>query len=137
SKNFTVRSNISSPANSRRNSELEKLRADTKSKFEDMEKLLDNTIKNKIKSRSNATSPVKVIKHQSKHFEDSHLKNLLEQLSMTSVTIEKEIKMNHYLHYLRTLILILLTMKINLKPLSKQKYYQGITRDIRWISYTN
>jgi hypothetical protein len=92
SKNFTVRSNISSPANSRRNSELEKLRADTKSKFEDMEKLLDNTIKNKIKSRSNATSPVKVIKHQSKHFEDSHLKNLLEQLSMTSVTIEKEIK---------------------------------------------
>jgi len=88
---LTSRSVSSTPSGSRRNSELEKIRADRKSRFEDMEKLLDSTLQqNKIKSRSNVTSPVKTIHHESKHFDDSHLKNLLEQLSMTTSALEKE-----------------------------------------------
>ena len=90
-KSFNVRSNTSTPISSRKNSnELEKIRSARKSRFEDMEKLLDNTIQNnKVKSRANET-PVKVIKHESKHFDDSHLRNLLEQLSMTTNNLEKE-----------------------------------------------
>jgi len=88
---FTGRSVASTPSGSRRNSELEKMIVDRKSQFEDMEKLLDTTLQqSKIKSRANVTSPVKAVRHESKHYDNSHLQNLLEQLSMTTSALEKE-----------------------------------------------
>jgi hypothetical protein len=88
SNNFTVRSNASTPSGSRRNSELEKIRADRRSKFEDMEKYLDNTIQNnQIKSKSNATPSGKANnKTNESHYDDSNLKNLLDELTMASNT---------------------------------------------------
>jgi len=86
---FNTHSNPSTPPRSRKNSDLEKLRSQRKTKFEDMEKILDDSILyTKNKSRSNI-SVDKTINHHSSHFDDSQLKNILEELTTTSTSVGK------------------------------------------------